>query len=301
VQRVALIVNPLASRVTPSVATAVERALARVGSVETLLTEATGHATELARGSTDRADALVVFSGDGGFNEVLNGVDGALPVGFVPGGGSSVLPRALGLPREPVAAAERIAAALDSGRTRRISLGRVNGRRFGFASGVGLDAEVVRRVDAYGREGGRRRGDATFVLELAKLVARNRYAAPRATLHAAGRSERCALVIAANMHPWSYAGPLPLRAAPRAQAEAGIDVLAPARLGRRQAPRAARYLLVDGAHARREIPGFPYFHDVAEAILTCDEPLPAEVDGDDIGDVTEVRFGVDYRGARLLV
>ena len=49
---------------------------------------------------------------------------------FIPGGGTSVLPRALGLPRDPVEAARRVAA----GRTRRISLGRANGRRFGFVS-----------------------------------------------------------------------------------------------------------------------------------------------------------------------
>ena len=54
-------------------------------------------------------------------------------MGFVPGGGASVLPRALGLPRDPVSAAQQLAA----GSPRRIGLGRVNGHRFGFASGVG--------------------------------------------------------------------------------------------------------------------------------------------------------------------
>ena len=80
-------------------------------------------------------------------------------LGFVPGGGTSVLPRALGLPRDPIAAAYALAA----GRERRISLGRANGRRFGFAAGVGLDAELVRRMDARGRDDeGRRPGDLTF-------------------------------------------------------------------------------------------------------------------------------------------
>ena len=48
---------------------------------------------------------MIVFSGDGGFNEALNGIEGDVPIGFLPGGGTSVLPRALGLPAEPVAAA----------------------------------------------------------------------------------------------------------------------------------------------------------------------------------------------------
>ena len=80
-----------------------EELIAAVGAVlepvETLRTERAGHAIELAREA--RAEAIVVFSGDGGFNEVLNGVRPGVAVGFVPGGGTSVLPRALGLPRDP--------------------------------------------------------------------------------------------------------------------------------------------------------------------------------------------------------
>ena len=78
---------------------------------------------------------------------MINGVTADIPVGFIPGGGTSVLPRALGLPRDPSRAAERIA----SGKPRRISLGRINGRRFAFNCGIGFDAELVRRVDALGR------------------------------------------------------------------------------------------------------------------------------------------------------
>ena len=40
-----------------------------------------------------------------------------LPVGFVPGGGTNVLPRDLGLPRDPVLAAGRIADAVTAGRS----------------------------------------------------------------------------------------------------------------------------------------------------------------------------------------
>src|SRR6478752_232830 len=82
--------------------------------------------------------AVVVFSGDGGFNEAVNGLESDMPIGFLPGGGTSVLSRALGLPRDAVAAAQQVAQALAAGRPRRISLGRVNGRRFTFGAGVGL-------------------------------------------------------------------------------------------------------------------------------------------------------------------
>ena len=53
---------------------------------------------------------MYVFSGDGGFNEALNGSDGRTPLGFVPGGGTASCQRALGLPSDPVEAARRLAA-----------------------------------------------------------------------------------------------------------------------------------------------------------------------------------------------
>src|SRR5215208_1599037 len=122
-KRAVLIVNPKASRVTEEGISAVERALMRSAYLRTVRTERARHAVELAREAGD-ADALIVYSGDGGFNEALNGVEREdLPLGFVPGGGTSVLPRALGLPRDAVEAAEQIADALTHDRTRRISTG----------------------------------------------------------------------------------------------------------------------------------------------------------------------------------
>src|SRR4051812_21584674 len=170
-KRAVPIVNPFASRVTDEAVAAVERALMRAAYVRTIRTEHARHAVELARESSD-ADALVVFSGDGGFNEVLNGIErDDLSVGFVPGGGTSVLPRALGLPREPEAAAEQIADALAHDRTRRISTGRVNGWRFAFSSGIGLDAEAVRRIDERGRTAdGKRPGDLAFVGTFGRML-----------------------------------------------------------------------------------------------------------------------------------
>src|SRR5512132_2455943 len=108
-KRAVLIVNPFASRVDDAAIAAVERALMRAAYVRTVRTVRPRHAVELAR-QADDADALIVFSGDGGFNEALNGVErDDLPLGFVPGGGTSVLPRALGLPRDPLEASARLA------------------------------------------------------------------------------------------------------------------------------------------------------------------------------------------------
>jgi hypothetical protein len=58
---------------------------------------------------------------------------------------------------------------------------------------------------------------------------------------------------------------------------------------------------VTGAHAYHSDARIIYLHDVAEAVLTCDEPLPGEVDGDDVGDLMRAELGVDDEGARLLI
>ena len=94
-------VNPFASRVTEERLAAVERELSRVVELSVVRTERPRHATELVGdASRNRATAIVVFSGDGGFNEALNGLHADVPIGFLPGGGASVLPRALGLPSD---------------------------------------------------------------------------------------------------------------------------------------------------------------------------------------------------------
>src|SRR6266508_2241402 len=154
--QVVLIANPFASRVTEERLQAVESALARAGSVETRLTERRGHATELAAAASS-ADAVVVFGGDGAVNEALNGIAQDVPFGAIPGGGTSVFARALGLPRDPAAAADRVADAITAGRTRRITLGRVDGRRFGFSAGLGLGGAPRRRSrPGAGRQAARR-------------------------------------------------------------------------------------------------------------------------------------------------
>src|SRR5690349_6422808 len=143
---VALVGNPFATRVSEERLAEVREELKRAGELGLLLTDQPGHATEVVTNAfRSGADAVVVFSGDGGFNEALNGLERDVPIGFLPGGGTSVLSRALGLSADPGEAARRLAEALEQRRTRRITVGRVNGRRFSFAAGLGLDAAAVRR------------------------------------------------------------------------------------------------------------------------------------------------------------
>ena len=82
----ALIVNPQASRVTPELALAVERELAAAGPIETFLTERPMQAAEFAEELCGRCRRIYVFAGDGGYNEVVNGVHGDVALGFIPAG-----------------------------------------------------------------------------------------------------------------------------------------------------------------------------------------------------------------------
>ena len=297
--RILLVVNPFASAVTEARLAVVRRELARAGDVRIELTHGPDHATEICRATRDDPhDAVVVYSGDGVYNEALNGIEDPCPIGFVPGGGTSVLPRALGIPRDPARAARQLADAIAAGRTRRISLGRVNGRRFSFSAGIGLDAEAVRRLDALGRgEDGQRPGDVVFALTLARILLERRGRWPDALeLEGLGRA---AFALVANGDPYTYAGPIPLRIAPEAQFELGLDVVAPHSVRARSLARFLGYALA--GHGQVGAGDVHYGHDLDRLVVRCDRPLPLQADGEDLGDVEEAVFEAERDAVSVLV
>jgi diacylglycerol kinase family enzyme len=285
-----LIVNPFASGVDEHRLAAVRAALPQ--DTEPRLTTAAGEATRIARSAAD-VDAIYVFGGDGTFNEVLNGIELDVPLGFIPGGGTSVLPRALGLPRNPARAAQRIS----QGTTRRIGLGRVNGRRFGFSAGIGLDAELVRKVDQLGRSpDGRRPGDIAFMRVAGSMLwARRAHFDERLEVEGAGRA---AFVLVANCSPYTYAGTVGLDLVPGADFDAGLAYLAPVTLRARDLPR----VLLRGAHGTGIRGGNALAAtDVDRIVIRCDEPLPLQVDGEDAGDISEAVYEAERDAVTVLV
>jgi diacylglycerol kinase family enzyme len=274
-----LIVNPYASGVTEERVRAVEDVLRPA---ETLLTEHRGHATELARAAG--GDSIVVFGGDGVVNEVLNGLERDVPVAVLPGGHTNVFARALGFDRDPVAAAEQVGRG-----TRRISLGRVNGRRFCFASGIGVDSEAVRELDTLQRRrDGRRPGDLAY----ARVVVARLLRGCDPVMEVAGA--RAALAFVSNNAVFTYAGRMPIRISPEARFEFGLDLAAPRCVHARDiaafVPRLASGRGLAGGHGVRRV------HDADQIELRCDRPLPLQADGEDLGDVTEAVFEAE-RGA----
>ncbi|HSK15749.1 MAG TPA: hypothetical protein VK915_06225, partial [Gaiellaceae bacterium] len=184
-----------------------------------------------------------------------------------------------------------------SPRERHVSLGRVNGRRFTFAAGLGLDAAIVRRVDKLGRRDGRRPGDIAFARALLGELARRRgRLEPAMTVLG---HERAALVIVANCDPYSFAGPLPIHAAPGARFELGLDVVAPRRLAPWQVPSLAAWAF--RGRGQLASPNVLSLHDVDAVEVECDAPTPLQADGEDLGDVVSARFEAERDALRVLV
>jgi diacylglycerol kinase family enzyme len=278
--RVTLIVNPYASRVTEESVHELER---RLGAIETLRTERRGHATELAARAT--GDTIFVFGGDGVVNEVLNGLPDGKPLGIVAGGHTNVLARALGVPHDPTAAKTQ----------RRISLGRVNGRRFAFASGIGVDSEAVRELDTVERS---RRGRHPGSLAYARVVARRLLNGYRPQLGLEGLG-RAAVVFVSNNAVFTYAGPIPLRFSPEARFELGLDACAPERIDAFTAARLVGRLLV--GRGLVGAPGVIAAHDLDRLRVVCDSTLPLQADGEDLGDVPEAVFEAERDAISVLV
>jgi diacylglycerol kinase family enzyme len=282
--RATLIVNPYASNVTEERVRSVEQLL-RPG--ETLLTERRGHATELARSAS--GDAVFVFGGDGVLNEALNGLERDVPLGIIPGGHTNVLARAIGLPRDPLQAAARIGRS-----QRRISLGRVNGRRFGFASGIGVDAEAVRQMETVQRaQDGQRPNDLQYARTIVSRLMRGYEPA----LEIAGLG-RAAILFVANDRVYSYAGAMPLKMSARARFDLGLDAVAPERVTNRFLGRVVTRLAT--GRGLEGLGGVLFGHDLDRIEVRCDRPRPLQADGEDLGDVTEAVFEAERAALTVL-
>ena len=99
------------------------------------------HGIDLAFEAVDAREIPVVMSGDG----LIGAVGGALagvgsPVGLIPAGRGNDLARGLGIPTDPTAAVDCLAA----GHTRSIDVGDANGKRFLGIASVGFDSDANR-------------------------------------------------------------------------------------------------------------------------------------------------------------
>ena len=87
---------------------------------------------------------MIAAGGDGTINEVIQGLAGSeTALGVLPSGTVNVWARELGIPLDDT----RARNVLVNGQTRRIDLGRINGRYFLLMVGIGFDGEVTQAVE----------------------------------------------------------------------------------------------------------------------------------------------------------
>lgn len=299
---VMFISNAYAGSVSQRTKEVIVKALQADFKMEVADTQRRSHATELAADAADRGfDCVIAFGGDGTINETAQGLVGAdVAFGFIPGGSTNVLARSLGVPRDPVEATAFVASHIRSGTTRTINVGRVNGRYFLFSAGFGLDAEVVKRVEA-DPELKRRRGEWFFLSNALKAgLTQYRGVDPWIELTVPGRPpERVVLAVCCNGRPFTFFKHLPVDVCPEARLDGGLDLFGLTRLGVGTIPRLAWALLVSRGHTRWR--RGRYFHDLESFSVRCDVPLPLQVDGDHLGLVEGAELALVRDALHLLV
>jgi diacylglycerol kinase family enzyme len=289
--RLLVIVNVNAQAVTPWTVDVIERALASEFKVQLVRTKRKEHAMHLARGAIHEGfDAVAAFGGDGTVNEVANGLAGsAVPMAIIPGGGTNVLARSLGIPRDPVEATWYLITNRHN-EPKRVSLGRVDGRHFTFGCGVGLDGAIVRDVE-------RRQvlkkglGHPYYVwaalriffggIDRRRPVLRLRWGSnlehQRAGLY---------LAIVQKTRPFSYLGNREMHVCPRASLDRGLDCFATSSMRTDVILRIVAQTFGSRRHVQN--PHALYVEDQPMIEILCDQPLPVQMDGEYIGDRTRI-------------
>ncbi len=304
-KRMLVIVNPYATTVSARLKHLVVYALRGRYEVDSVETQAQGHATELCREAAQEGyDVVCAFGGDGTFNEVANGLAGSdTPFTCLPGGATNVFCRILGIPNDVVDATEHLLAMADDWKPRTIDLGVVNDRRFLFTAGIGLDASVTQRVDA--RPKLKARFGPWFYVTAAVGAFNSEYVLrPRrlAVELDGGETFEGVTAIVQNTTPYTYFAQRPIELAEDVDLEsrslAGVvlhrasPLDMPTVMWRALSPR-ARIL------RHRRVEGFSGAHAVTIRSLD-DRPLPLQVDGDYLGEQSEIVARVDPGALRVV-
>jgi diacylglycerol kinase family enzyme len=255
-----------------------------------------GHAVELGRAArTDGLDLVIAAGGDGTVNEVVNGLladdpDSDIPdLAILPGGSTNVFARNLGLPEDPVEATGLLLDAVRRGRRTPIGLGRLDERWFTFCAGVGYDADVIRAVEELRARGKRSTLPLYTRTAIRRFFAQDARKRGQIVLERAGAEPvvGISMTVITNCAPWTYLGGRPLNPTPKASFEAGLDVFALMGLRVISALRhlAEITLSADRGPRGRDV---VVLHDLPGFVLSAPKPVPVQVDGDYIGERSQL-------------
>jgi diacylglycerol kinase family enzyme len=299
-RRMLVIVNPYATTVSDRLRNLVVYALQSRYSVEAIDTEKRDHATQICReAAREGYDVVVAFGGDGTVNEAANGLVGSeTPLTALPGGSTNVWARTLGIPNDVVDATEHLLSIADDFRPRRVDLGHVDDRYFVFASGVGLDASVVERVDRHPLR--KARYGAWYYSYAGVAIFTRRYLVhpPLVRVRAGDRTLEGVTVIVQNSDPFTYFRKRPIRVAENAGLETGtLSAAVLKKATALEVPTLIPRLLSSRARTVLRHRQVADLGELAQLRIEAsdDRPFPVQVDGDFIGESLEVEFAAAPR------
>ena len=303
-KRMMIIVNPYATTVSDRLKRLVVYALRGSFEVTAIDTEARNHATELCRQAAQEGyDVVVAFGGDGTVNEAANGLtDSDTTLTCLPGGRTNVYCRMLGIPTDVVDATEHLLRLAHGWEPRQVDVGFAGDRCFLFSAGVGLDASVVKRVDAH-PELKARMGEWYYTAITLRTFHRPYLLhPPRLEAVVDGQTVSGVSAFVQNGSPYTYFGDRPIVIDEEGTLDNGalsaaiLERVSPLDLPTiawRALSRRAR--LANHHHFRMAL-GVERF----QIRSLDDRPLPLQVDGDYIGDVREVEFAVAPGALRVV-
>lgn len=240
-------------------------------------------------------ERILALGGDGTFQALLNAVDGntSVAIGVLPAGGGNDLATALGLPLDPVRAAEMILAqgeaiALDAARVRTADGAE---RLYMGGGGVGLDAEAARFASGAYRK---MRGRSRYLLSAIRALGNFRGIDVRVSLEGCEKTslQGEALVLGVLNTP-SYGGGL--RLAPEARLEDGwLDLVLLENLSAFEIAAMLPRMAVSGEIRTERIRR----HRVTRARIETDRSCTFHADGEVVG-VTPVEIAVVPRAMRV--
>lgn len=300
-ERALLVTNLKARTVSQRVKQVIVKALSADLELEVADTAFRNHATELARNAADQGfDLVISFGGDGTMNEVVNGLAHTdTPLAILPGGMANVLCRTLGIPTDIVEATGHLLNRIRAGETRRINIGRADQRYFVLSCGAGLDAATVKRTEE--NPAAKRRYRDWFFLYSALRTAILEYRGldPQIQLIAGDETDDVVLAVVSNTPQFTYFKEWAINLTPDAQIDGGLDVLAMRKFPVSYIPRLLWSVFRSGSHLTYK--HTRYIHDVPSVTLkTSGNPFPIQVDGEYVGDRTELQIELVPGGLLLL-
>jgi diacylglycerol kinase family enzyme len=303
-KRMLVVVNPYATTMSDRLKHLVVYALQGRYEVEAIETQHRGHATELITAAIGQAfDVVVAFGGDGTVNEIANGLAGTqTPMTVLPGGSNNVFAKMLGIPNDVVDATEYILGLADRWEPRAVDVGLLNGRRFTFAAGIGLDASVVERVDRHPHL--KARFGAWYYTEAAIVTFLRHYVVhpPQLEIETGGERIRGVSAFFQNGVPYTYFKSRPVNLVEGARLDSGDLAGVMLTRARPYDVPTVTFRALSGAARIAKHRGIAAFAGVREATIRSIDgrPVPLQVDGDHMSDETVAELGVEPGGLRVV-